>query len=325
MVLPSAAGIKARPGGPPSAGGGAARRAAIGHGPGTPAVIPFTPPARGGARRQAAPWSARAPPARGLQGPNDGARFVTRGVKGDVQAIPGARRILAVGAHPDDVEFGCGGILIKEAGRGHEVTILDLTRGEAASNGTPEERRREAAAAAKVMGARLEFLDLEGDCRLEARPPNAMAIARAIRRLRPHILLAPSPEENQHPDHARAARLVRDAARLARYGGLKDLAPDPGHAVDALYFYDITGTGLGTAVAHLPKIVVDISSVVATWKKAMACHASQMATRNYLDLQVARARALGLEIGAEYAMAVWAGDPIRLDALTDLRGSSRRF
>ena len=78
-------------------------------------------------------------------------------------------------------------------------------------------------------------------------------------------------------------------------------------------------------MAHLPKIIVDVTSAFPAWKKAMDCHASQMATRNYLDLQVARARALGLEIGAEYAMAVWANDPIRLDALTDLNGSGRVF
>ena len=236
-----------------------------------------------------------------------------------------ARRILAVGAHPDDVEFGCGGILIKEVARGHEVTILNLSCGEASSSGDPETRRREAEAAARIMGARLEFLDLEGDARIEYRPPNAVAIARLIRRLRPHILLAPSPEENQHPDHAKAGRLVRDAARLARFGGLQDLAPAQAHAIEALYFYEITGTGLGSAPTGLPWIVVDVSEVLPTWRRAMECHASQMATRDYVELQLARARALGLGIGVEHAMAVRANDPIRVDGLTDLRGSGRRF
>ncbi len=252
---------------------------------------------------------------------------MTRDALDDVQgsSSPSSRRILAIGAHPDDVEFGCGGILIKEVSRGHDVTILNLSRGEAASNGTPETRGREAEMAAEVMGAELTFLDLEGDSRIEYRPPNAVAMARVIRRLRPHIVLAPSPEENQHPDHGKVGRLARDAARLARYGGLKDLAPAPAHAIDALYFYDVTGTGPGSSAAGLPWILVDVSEVFATWCRAMECHASQMATRNYLELQVARARALGLEIGAEHAMAVRANDPIRLDGLTDLRGSGRRF
>jgi bacillithiol biosynthesis deacetylase BshB1 len=237
----------------------------------------------------------------------------------------GARRILAVGAHPDDVEFGCGAILIKEISRGHAVTVLNLTRGEAGSKGTPEERRREAEAAAAVMGARLEFAELGGDCHLEHSPENSMTIARVLRRVRPHILLAPSPDENQHPDHARTARLVRDAARLARYGGLRDLQADPPHSIDALYFYDITGSGSGAPPPGPAKIVVDISGVFAAWKAAMVCHASQMQTRNYVELLIARSRALGEEIGVEHAMAVWANDPVRLEGLTDLTGSGRRF
>ncbi len=240
-------------------------------------------------------------------------------------SAPSARRILAVGAHPDDIEFGCGGILIKEIARGQEVTNLILSCGEAASSGDLETRRHEAEAAAEIMGARLELLELEGDSRIEYRPPNAIAIARVIRRVRPHILLAPSPEENQHPDHGKAGRLTRDAARLARYGGLVDLATARAHSIDALYFYEITGTGLGSAATGLPWIIVDVSDVLPAWRRAMECHASQTATRNYVELQVARARALGLEIGAEHAMAVRANDPIRLDGLTDLRGSGRRF
>jgi LmbE family N-acetylglucosaminyl deacetylase len=230
-----------------------------------------------------------------------------------------------VGAHPDDVEFGCGGVLIKEAARGHAVTVLNLTRGESGTHGSSEERQREAQAAAARMGTALEFLDLGGDARIEDHPRNAMEIARAIRRLRPHLLLAPSPEENQHPDHGKAGRLTRDASRLARYGGLKDLEALPPHAIDALFFYDITGTGAGTALAHLARILIDISDVFETWRAAMECHASQMKTRNYLDLQIGRARILGAEIGAAYAMAVWANDALRLEALSDLSGTGRRF
>jgi bacillithiol biosynthesis deacetylase BshB1 len=233
------------------------------------------------------------------------------------------RRILAVGAHPDDVEFGCGGILAKEAARGHAVVILNLTRGESATHGTSAERAAEAAAAAERLGAALEFLALAGDARLEHKPDNAIAIASVIRRLRPHLVLAPSPEENQHPDHGRAGRLVRDAARLARYGGLRGLEPHAPHAIDALFFYDITGTG--AAPAGLARLLVDVSEVFDAWKAAMECHRSQMATRDYVGLQIARARVAGAEIGAAYAMAVWANDAIRLQGLTDLPGTGRRF
>ena len=237
------------------------------------------------------------------------------------------RVVLAVGAHPDDVEFGCGAILIKEAARGHAVTILNLSRGEAGTSGTPEVRSRESAAAARAMGVELEWLELDGDARLEERVDNAFALARAIRRLKPHVVLAPLPVENQHPDHCRAGRMVRDAARLARYGGLKGLETSAPHAIDALYFYDITGAGggAGSSDPSLARLIVDVSEAFDAWKEAMRCHASQMKTRDYVELLVARARVLGAQVGVEYAMAAWANDPIRLGALTDLRDSGRRF
>jgi LmbE family N-acetylglucosaminyl deacetylase len=175
------------------------------------------------------------------------------------------------------------------------------------------------------MGAELLFLELEGDCRLEYRPGNALAVARVIRQRRPAILLAPTPQDNQHPDHAKAGRLVRDAARLARYGGLKDLGAHPAHAIDALYFYDVTGTGGAGAPAGMSRVIVDVSAAFAAWMAAMESHASQMKTRNYVELQVARARVLGAEIGVLHAMSVWANDAIRVEGLTDLPGSARRF
>jgi LmbE family N-acetylglucosaminyl deacetylase len=182
---------------------------------------------------------------------------------------------------------------------------------------------REATAAAARMGVGLEFLDLDGDALLDYRSRNALEIARVIRKWRPHLLLAPSPEENQHPDHGKAGRLIRDAARLARYGGLRGLEPHHPHVIDALYFYDITGAG--SAPVGLGKLIVDISDVFETWKAAMECHESQMQTRNYIDLQVARARVLGAEIGVAHAMALWSNDPIRLEGITDLQGTGRRF
>jgi bacillithiol biosynthesis deacetylase BshB1 len=234
-------------------------------------------------------------------------------------------RLLAVGAHPDDVEFGCGAILIQEAERGHAVTVLNLSRGEAATSGTPEIRAREAEAAAETMGVSLEWLPLDGDARLEEKVEHAFALARAIRRHRPHLLLAPLPAENQHPDHFKAGRLVRDAARLARYGGLAGLEEAPPHAIEALYFYDITGSGDGPRDPALARLVVDVSGAFATWTKAMRCHASQMETRDYVEMLTARARLLGAQVGVGHAMAVWANDPVRLAGLSDLRGSGRRF
>src|SRR4029077_20985088 len=93
--------------------------------------------------------------------------------------------LLAIAAHPDDVELTCGGTLIKMARRGYAVGILDLTQGEMGTRGTMETRRKEAAAAARILGvAHRENLGLP-DARLEMRLDYKLAIAQRIRALRP--------------------------------------------------------------------------------------------------------------------------------------------
>jgi len=232
--------------------------------------------------------------------------------------------ILAVGAHPDDIEFGCAHLLIKEARRGNQLKLLVLSRGEAASNGTPESRETEARAAAKLMGAEIDFLDFGGDCHILRNPENALKLAYEIRKFQPGIVLAPHLDEDQHPDHAVAGKLMRDASRFARYGGidslkgfsLKGTAP---HTITALYYYTITKE------FGAPDIVVDISDVAKDWEQAMLAHASQMQSRRYADLRLSAARHLGLSIGVEYAAGFYTNDPVRVDALSDLSLSSRHF
>ena len=97
------------------------------------------------------------------------------------------------------------------------------SRGEAGTHGTPEQRVAEAKKAAGLLGATVEFIELDGDARLEPRVAHATKLAETIRRIRPGTVLAPSLVENQHPDHRCLGKLVRDAARLARFGGLQEL------------------------------------------------------------------------------------------------------
>jgi bacillithiol biosynthesis deacetylase BshB1 len=227
--------------------------------------------------------------------------------------------ILAFGAHPDDIEFGCAHLLIQEVTAGHRVKLIVLSRGEAGSNGTPESREQEAREAAQVIGAEIVFLDFGGDCHLQQTPENAFRIAREIRAFRPGVVLAPHTFENQHPDHAVAGKLVRDACRFARFGGLRDLASQPKHAVSALYYYTIT------AEPSRPDLVIDVSDAVAQWEQAMQCHESQMQTRSYVELRLAAARHLGLSIGVDYAAGLWTNDPVRVRSLGDLPLSSRHF
>src|ERR1017187_4649480 len=131
--------------------------------------------------------------------------------------------LLAFGAHPDDIEFGCGGVVARETRAGRIARFVVCSRGEAGSHGTPAQRVAEARKPSALLAATGAFLELDGDARLEVRAAHAIKLARILRRVRPGIVLAPSLVENQHPDHAKLGKIVRDAARLARYGGLPQM------------------------------------------------------------------------------------------------------
>ena len=235
-----------------------------------------------------------------------------------------ARPVLAFGAHPDDIEFGCGGIVARETAAGRAVHFAVCSHGEAATHGTPETRDAEARRAAGLLGATLEFVDLDGDGRLEMRAAHARALAAVIRRVKPGIVLAPTPVENQHPDHSRLGRLARDAARLARYGGVAELRVLPAHAIASLLFYAVTAEGEPPGV---PPVLIDVSAppVVAAWQAAMEAHGSQAASRPYAELQLARSRVWGLRAGVGYAQPLFPNDPPVFDSLAALARSARNF
>lgn len=228
--------------------------------------------------------------------------------------------ILALGPHPDDAEFGVGGLLLKEVEKGNKVKILVCSKGEAGTKGTPEIREQESRDAAEVIGAEIEFLDFGGDCHIEYTPQNSFVIAKYIREFKPDVILAPQPEENQHPDHSAVGKIARDAARFARYGGLEELKGLDIHKITALYFYPITQD-----FGERPDIVIDISTQHEKWLKAIHCHKSQMSGKNYDDLFTARAHTLGSSIGVAYAQGLWLNDPIRLDKISDIELSSRNY
>ncbi|MBI3884214.1 MAG: PIG-L family deacetylase [Opitutae bacterium] len=232
--------------------------------------------------------------------------------------------LLAFGAHPDDLEFGCGGVLARESRAGRPVHLVVCSRGEAGSNGTPALRTREAKHAAAALGATVEFIKLDGDAHLEIRAAHALKLARLIRQHRPHAVLAPSLVENQHPDHWRLGQLVRDATRLARYGGLRELKRRPPHAVGQLFFYAVSPDAEPRDT--LP-VLIDIAApdIVAAWTAAMEAHASQLQTRNYVEFQLARARVNGMRAGLACAQALWPNDPLVFDSLAAMARSARRF
>ncbi len=229
-------------------------------------------------------------------------------------------KILAIGAHPDDVEFGAAPLLIKEIQKGNQAKIAVCSLGEAGTSGTPQGRKKEATDAANAIGAEIEFLNLGGDCHIECNPRNGFKIAAILRKFKPNIVLAPSLMENQHPDHLNLAKLTRDACRFARYGGLKELKSLPTHKVGMLYYY-----GSSAEWDKKPDLLVDVTDVERQWQKAMACHKSQMKTKQYIDLIFSKSRALGASCGVKYAVGLYSNDPIRLDRLSDITLSSRNY
>ncbi len=235
---------------------------------------------------------------------------------------PAHKTIFAVGAHPDDVEFGCGGILLKEAEKGTRIHILVCSKGESGTNGSAEERVAESEEAAKMLGAELRFIDLGGDGKIEATKNNALLIAQVVREVRPQIVLAPTDSSNQHPDHVAISNLVRDASRMARYGGIDTLAAHEAHEIEAFYQFAITPSA---EFGALPDILVDISDVHDKWLKLMQCHQTQLQTRNYLELQESRARVWGLQCGLEFAQGLYSNDPLVTSEVSDLPPTARVF
>src|SRR5437764_12631920 len=129
--------------------------------------------------------------------------------------------VLAIAAHPDDIELICGGTLIRANQLGRTTGILDLAAGEMASRGTPELRAKEAANAAKVMGVSVRENLALPDGGIQNTPDTRAKVAMIIRRLQPRIVITHS-LHGRHPDHPIVAQLVRDACFVA---GLQKIEP----------------------------------------------------------------------------------------------------
>ena len=234
------------------------------------------------------------------------------------------KRILAFGAHPDDIEFGCGAFLLDAAEKGAQLNLIVLSKGEAGTHGESSIREEESQKAANQLGADLQFLPTAGDTRIRTSLELAQEMARRIRSTKPDLILAPTGHLNQHPDHRETNLAVRDAHRLARYGktpGLEDLEP---HAAQLLLFYEISSGG--SDGDGLNSVLVDISSHVEAWKELMQCHASQVKNMDYIDLQLSRARVYGIQAGVHSAQRLYSESPLLASSAEDLGNfSSQRF
>lgn len=218
--------------------------------------------------------------------------------------------ILAFGAHPDDVELGAAGVLIKHALKGQNVGIVDLTEGELGSRGTVATRYQEAADAAKVMQLAVrENLQMK-DGFFTNDADHQKLIIQKIRKYQPEIVIGNAPED-RHPDHGKGYTLVRDACFLS---GLINIETFDEHGNKQIpwrpkkvlhYIQD----------RHLePDVIVDISETMDMKMEAVRAYATQffatdasdgpqtyIAQPKFLEAIIAKAKVLGHRIGASYA------------------------
>jgi len=228
--------------------------------------------------------------------------------------------VLLFGAHPDDVEWGAGGIALLLRDTGISCAIVDMTNGEMGSRGTLDQRQVEAAAAAEFLGANTrESLNLP-DCGLVDSPENRRIVAGAIRHHRPKLVLAPF-WEDRHPDHAAAGLIVRNCQLYCALTKLDD--PNPPHKPAAFLFYPLNKF-------EQPSFVVDTNAVFQRKLELLRIHRSQFektaeefgviahGVGDYLFGLESRDRYFGSLVGARYGEALLSDQPIRLSGVNDV-------
>ncbi len=216
--------------------------------------------------------------------------------------------ILAIGAHPDDVELGCGGTVAKLISEGKTVAIVDLTQGELGTRGTNFTRAEEAANSAKILGiSSRENLKMK-DGFLTNSEEHQLQIVKIIRKYRPEIVLA-NAIDDRHPDHAKAAKLVSDACFLSGLVKIETVSEGENQKPwrPKQIFHYIQWKNIA------PDFVIDISNFME--KKIEACLAfktqfydpnstepmTPISTKDFLESLTYRAQDLGRLSGVEFA------------------------
>ena len=237
--------------------------------------------------------------------------------------------ILAIAAHPDDVELACAGTLMVHAAQGMKVGVLDLTKGELGTRGTPETREAEAAASAKVMGLSVrENLGLpDGFFRNER--VEQMALITMIRKYQPDVVLA-NARQDRHPDHGRAAALIAESCFLS---GLRK--------IETTLDGQLQEAWRPTQVFHFlqdkyeaPDFVVDISSVIERKKEAIKCFKTQflapsgddepatyISSPAFFESVISRDMNFGKMVGVPYAEGFTTAKMLGIKSFNDLIGN----
>ncbi|TVR83685.1 MAG: bacillithiol biosynthesis deacetylase BshB1 [Saprospirales bacterium] len=216
--------------------------------------------------------------------------------------------ILAIGAHPDDVELSCSGTLLKQKGSGYTIGLLDLSLGEMGTRGTPEIRKAESLEAAEKMGALFRWNAELPDGFMNPYDRNSVSrVAAYIRKAQPKLVLANAPAD-RHPDHGRAAEIAKEAFFLA---GLRSLRLEMEGAEMAAWRPNLLLHYIQDR--HLiPDFVVDITPHIQAKMELIKCFKSQffdpdsrepetpISTESFMEQMVGKARTYGRYCGAEF-------------------------
>ncbi len=224
---------------------------------------------------------------------------------------PSALDVLAIAPHPDDAEIGCGGTLAKAQVAGKRTGILELTRGESGSLGTPEIRDAESMQAAKILGLSYRGNLCLEDGNISDDASSRNALAQVLRDVQPKILLVPH-SHDRHPDHRAAAQLSASAVHLA--GLRKAKLVGQAHKVSRIFYYQ------GNAAIQA-NVLVDIGEHMDTWAAAIMAHASQFSgeaisetvTPEILERRKARLMYWATFVGVRYAEAFESALPVTMN------------
>jgi bacillithiol biosynthesis deacetylase BshB1 len=227
--------------------------------------------------------------------------------------------LLVFAPHPDDAEIGMGATIAKHAAGGRSVGICDLTAGELGSNGTPDDRRREAEAAARVLGVAWRENLRWPDGGLELRDELVRAGAAFIRKHRPKAIALPY-WDDRHPDHVASSRTLTVAAFRAGLRRFDAGSGDAPHRPEWLCYYFIND-------AAEPSFVVDVSAHYAKKREALGCFATQfspaggdaVATRltasTFMQLVESRDAQFGARAGVAFAEGFIVREPVVREGL----------
>jgi bacillithiol biosynthesis deacetylase BshB1 len=236
--------------------------------------------------------------------------------------------ILAIGAHPDDVELGCGATIAKEISNGKKVGIIDLTRGELGTRGTAETRDEESKEAAKILGVAVRTNMEFADGFFVNDKYHQIELIKMIRKYKPEIVLC-NAIDDRHIDHGKGSSLASDACFLSGLLKIDTKIEDdedwqepwrPKHVYHYIQWQNLK-----------PDIVVDVSGFIDTKQAAVLAYKTQfydaksnapetpISSKNFTDSINYRARDLGRLIGAEYAEGFTVERYPAVDSLFDLK------